>query len=417
MTSVSTSFASGTPLANSQRQSLYEMVADFTRAEIEPDLAQWEEAGLIPRDLHLRAGELGLMGLSYEPEIGGSGGDLADVVAMTEAILTNGGSGGLVAGLFTHGIALPHVVDEVRRRQQADDPSAAALIPWVAGTLAGELIGALGVTEPDGGSDVAALRTTAIALDHMGQQCAVDQAASWRLHGTKTYITSASRADYVVVAARAYGAGAAGIALFLVPTDTTGFSIVRTLDKMGWRCSDTAELALVDVEVPAAYLLTNGAGGGFASLATHFAVERISLAVTAYATGFRCLDLTLQWAQQRTTFGRPLQTRQVIRHDLVEMYRQLAVARTYTHALVSELISQPDHGTPPANVLLRAVLAKNTAVAACDFAVERAVQIQGGYGYLKDAEVERHYRDAKILGIGGGATEVMTDLASRLLGI
>lgn len=395
-----------------ERQALAALVSEFTSAQIVPNLRDWETAGEIPRSLQRAAGELGLLGLTYPDWVGGSGGDLRDVVVMTESVLAAGGSGGLIAGLFTHGISIPHVFDAaVRRRAAGDDAGAGVLIDEVVRpTLAGEAMTALGVTEPDGGSDVASLRTVA---EPIGDD-------AWRINGSKAYITSGARADFVVVAARAFGEGAAGVALFAVPTDSPGFSVVRRMAKMGWHCSDTAELSLVDVEVPATHLLTSGPGLGFASLARHFAVERVSLAVTAYATAQRCLDLTVAWVRQRETFGRPLVDRQVVRHRLVEMHRLTDTARQYTRALVADLVAEDGapqaEALPDTSLMLRAVLAKNTAVAACDAVVADAVQLHGGYGFLQDAEVERHYRDAKVLGIGGGATEVMTDLAARLLG-
>jgi acyl-CoA dehydrogenase len=177
---------------------------------------------------------------------------------------------------------------------------------------------------------------------------------------------------------------------------------------MGWRCSDTAELSLTDVRVPAAHVL--GFEQGFASLARHFVTERLTLAITGYATGQRCLDLALAWTKERETFGRPLATRQVVRHTLAEMHRQVDVARVYCHNVAACHAAGED-------VLLDALLAKQTGVAAGEFVADRAVQLFGGAGYMTGTEVERHYRDVRILGIGGGATEVMTDLATRLLGI
>ncbi|MDQ1246476.1 MAG: acyl-CoA dehydrogenase [Actinomycetota bacterium] len=407
---------------STERQALADLVTGFTAAQVAPHLATWEDAGELPRSLHAAAGDLGLLGLSYPEGVGGSGGDLRDVVVMTESVLQAGGSGGLIAGLFTHGISIPHVIDAATRRHAAGDTAGADVLvdEVIRPTLAGATITALGVTEPDGGSDVGALRTTAVPVNGAGAVTSPDEAVSWRINGAKAYITSGARADFVVVAARAFGDGAAGVALFAVPTEAPGFTVAGRMRKMGWHCSDTAELALVDVEVPAWALLTPGPGQGFASLARHFAVERISLAVTAYATAQRCLDLTLAWTRQRETFGRTLVTRQVVRHDLVEMHRLTDVARTYTRALVDDIVADGGHDDPAAmpnpQVLLRAALAKNTAVAACDSVVATAVQLHGGYGFLRDAEVEMHYRDAKVLGIGGGATEVMTDLAAKLLG-
>ena len=160
-----------------------------------------------------------------------------------------------------------------------------------------------------------------------------------------------------------------------------------------------------------------GARFGLRLLARHFAAERISLAVTAYATAQRCLDLTVAWTRSRETFGRPLITRQVVRQQLVEMHRVIDVARTYTRALVTDVVAaDAESDLLPPELLARAAMAKNTAVAACDEVVAQAVQLHGGFGFTTDAEVEMHYRDAKVLGIGGGATEVMTDLAAKLLG-
>ncbi len=176
---------------------------------------------------------------------------------------------------------------------------------------------------------------------------------------------------------------------------------------MGWHCSDTAELSFAGVRVPQADLL--GAEQGFASLARHFAVERLNIAVMGYATAQRCLDLTLEWVRERETFGRPLASRQVVRHTLVEMHRRTDVARRYARDVAVRLAAGEQ-------VTLEAVLAKQTGVEAAEYVADRAVQLHGGMGYMRECEVERHYRDVRILGIGGGATEVMTDLAARLMG-
>jgi len=226
------------------------------------------------------------------------------------------------------------------------------------------------------------------------------------INGGKTYITSGTRADHVVVAARTGGAGAGGISLVVVPTHTPGFRVVRRLDKMGWRCSDTAELSLVDVRVPASHVL--GFERGFESLAHHFVTERLTLAVTGYATAQRCWDLTRRWVRERDTFGRPLATRQVVRHTLVEMHRVTDVARSYSRAVAVRHAAGSE-------AILDALIAKQTAVAAAEYVADKAVQLFGGAGYMTGTEVERHYRDVRVLGIGGGATEVMADLAARLL--
>ena len=396
----SASVTTGDPYSSPERRALRALVADFTAREIAPHLPTWEREGRLPRELHRQAAEAGILGIGFPEEVGGSGGDLIDVVVMTEALLEAGGSGGVISGLFSHGIALPHVVDEAaRRRERGDAAGADDLVARViAPVLRGEAIASLAVTEPDGGSDVARLRTRATHID-----------GGWEVSGAKLYITSGVRADVVVAAVRtgATEEGAAGISLVLLDPRAEGYAAPRALDKMGWWCSDTAELSFDGVRVAESDVL--GEGLGFASLARHFVSERISIAVTAYATAQRALDLTVAWARQRETFGRPLVSRQVVRHTLVEMARQVDVARVYTRDVARRYAEGED-------VILPAVQAKKTAVEACEYVVDRAVQFHGGMGYMRESEVERHYRDARVLGIGGGATEVMDDLAARLLG-
>jgi acyl-CoA dehydrogenase len=371
-----------------ERNALRDTVRRFVRREVVPHLDAWERAGEVPRELHHKAAAAGLLGIGVPTELGGEGGDLLDTVVLTEEVLLAGGSGGLLAALFTHGIALPHLI-------AAGDPGQRDR--YVRPTLAGEKIGALGVTEPDGGSDVGALRTRAVRDgDH------------YVVNGAKTYITSGARADFVVTAVRTGEDGARGISLLVVDAGTPGFTVTRRLEKMGWHCSDTAELSFADAHVPVSNLV-GAENTGFFQLMAQFRTERIMLAVQAYATAQRCLDLTLDWVRQRETFGRKLVTRQTVRHTLVEMHRRTDVARTYVRS-IAERVSRGEDCTA------EVCLAKNTAVEACDAVVDAAVQLHGGFGYMRDAEVERHYRDARILGIGGGATEVMDEFAARLLG-
>ena len=377
------------PFETPERRALRDLTRDFVVREVRPHLAQWEAEGALPRSLHRTAAEVGLLGLGFPEEFGGSGGNLLDALVMTEELLLAGGSGGLVAGLFTHGIALPHIAT-------AGDPD--QIERFVRPVLEGRAIAALAVTEPDGGSDVAALRTRAELDDD-----------EFVVNGTKTYITSGTRADFVTVAVRTGGPGFGGISLLVVPTDAPGFQVTRRLEKMGWHCSDTAELAFTDCRVPASNLV-GVINSGFIQIAQQFVVERLSLAVQAYATAQRCLDLALEWARLRHTFGKPLTGHQVVRHQLVEMDRLVDVARTYTrHVALRHVAGQ--------EVIAQAALAKNTAVDAAEKVAYQAVQIFGGQGYMRDAEVERHYRDVRILAIGGGATEIMTELAARRLGL
>jgi acyl-CoA dehydrogenase len=367
------------PFATPERRALRDLTRRFVRDEIADRLDDWERAGEVPRDLHRKAARIGLLGVGFPESVGGSGGDLLDTIVVTEELIQAGGSSGLVAALFTHGIALPHIVASGDER---------LIDRYVRPTLAGESIGALAITEPDGGSDVAGIRTKAVRDgDH------------FVVNGLKTYITSGVRADFVTTAVKTD----AGLSLLVVEHPM----VTRRLSKMGWHCSDTAELAFVDVRVPAANLV-GPEGSGFEQLMRHFATERISLAVSAYATAQRCLDLTINWTRLRATFGRPLASRQLIRHRLAEMARRIDVARTYVRHTAIRVAS----GEP---LVAEVAMAKNTAVEACDHVVDQAVQLHGGLGYLRDAEVERHYRDARILGIGGGTTEIMNEIIAKQL--
>ncbi len=382
-----------------EKKALRELTLDFTEREIVPHLSSWEAAGSLPRELHRAAAKIGLLGLGFEESLGGSGGDFTDVVVMTEAMLEAGASGGVISALFTHGISLPHVIDEYERRVAAGDHEGADYLAdsIIRPVLSGEMIVSLGVSEPDGGSDVARLKTSATS-----------RGDAWQVSGAKTYITSGVRADRVVVAVRTaeIGEGAAGITLMILDPAEPGYAEPRALAKMGWWCSDTAELSFDNVPVAARDVL--GLGMGFESLARHFVSERLSIAVTAYATAQRALDLTVTWTKNRETFGRPLSTRQVVRHTLVDMHRRTDVARSYTRSL-------SHRHTRGESLVVEAALAKQTAVEAAEYVVDRAVQLHGGMGYMRESEVERHYRDVRVLGIGGGSTEVMTDLVARLL--
>jgi acyl-CoA dehydrogenase len=376
------------PYESAERQALRETIRRFMASDVLPYQDAWERAGELPRALHRRAADLGLIGLAYSKSVGGGGGDALDALVLAEEVHYAGGAGGLFASLFTAGIALPHLV-------AAGD--AAQIDRWVRPTIAGELIGALAITEPDGGSDVAGIRTSA-ERDGSG----------YIVNGAKTYITSGVRADFVVTAVRTGDAGAHGLSLLVIDKGTPGFTVSRKLEKMGWLCSDTAELSFADVRVPAANLV-GGEGNGFGQLADHFVSERIGLAVQAYASAQRCLDLSVEWCRARETFGRPLISRQSVQNTLAEMARRVDVAREYTRSVALRAAEEP-------NLVKEACFAKNTAVAAGLWVADQALQLHGGMGYMREAEVERQYRDMRILGIGGGTTEILTGLSAKLLG-
>jgi acyl-CoA dehydrogenase len=225
--------------------------------------------------------------------------------------------------------------------------------------------------------------------------------------GAKLYITSGTRADHFTTAVRTGGEGAGGLSLLLIDADTPGVQVSAPLKEMGWWCSDTAEIRFDEVRVPVTNLI-GPEGGGFLQIMRQFASERLSMAVQVHATSQRCVDLTIEHARRRETVGRPIATRQVVRHRIAEMARWTDVARTYTRAVIARWQAGDE-------VIREVAMAKNTAVAACDAVVDDAVQLHGGMGYMRETEVERHYRDSRILGIGGGTNEIMTEVVSGTL--
>lgn len=372
-----------------EQKALRQLAADFTRKEIVPRLDEWERAGEIPRELHRKAADAGLLGASVAEEHGGSGGTALDMLAILEEIILAGGSSGLISALFSHGIATPHIVSS---------GNTDLIERFARPALEGRAIGSLAISEPSGGSDVANIRTTARR-----------DGDEYVINGAKLYITSGTRADFVTTAVRTGDAGAGGISLVVVPTDTPGFTVSRKLDKMGWLCSDTAELFYDDVRVPVSNLI-GAENSAFGQIAQQFQGERLSLAFQAVATAQRCFDLTVEWVKSRETMGRPLSKRQVVRHRLAELATEITAAQTFCRSVAERWVNGE-------GMLLETSMAKNNAVKVCDHAVMEAIQLSGGIGLMRESEVERHFRDARVLGIGGGTNEIMNEIISKLLGL
>ncbi|MDC0674735.1 acyl-CoA dehydrogenase family protein [Nannocystis radixulma] len=374
-------------LDDADRDALRGTLRAFIEREVMPHIDAWEEAGGFPRELYQRAGELGILGLGYPEELGGSPGDSTAIIILCEEFARTG-AGGLIAGLCSHGIGLPPILnlgtDEQKRR----------FIPDV---LAGRKIAALAVTEPSGGSDVANLKTVARRDgDH------------FVVHGSKTFITSGMRADYVTIAVRTGPPGLGGISMLVVEADTPGFTRTALDKKMGWWCSDTATLYFDECRVPVANLLGEE-NHGFLGIMQNFNRERLMLAAMAVAFAQVCLDESVAYARQRETFGKPLITRQVIRHKLVDMATRIHPVRTWLYQLAQRI----DAGEWP---IAEICMLKNAATQCVEFCAKEGVQIFGGAGYLRGAKVERIYRETKVLAIGGGAEEIMKDLAAKQLG-
>ena len=378
---------SNNPFLNGEHEAIRDQVARFVEREITPNIDAWEEAGELPRALHKAAAEAGVLQIGYPEALGGI--EVPDhfyELVMVEE-LCRAGSGGLIAGLMSHGIGLPPIVAAGTQEQKER---------LVAPVLAGDKIAALGITEPSGGSDVAAIRTTARREgDH------------YIVKGSKTFITSGMRADVVTTAVRTGGEGLGGISLLAVEADTPGLS--RTpLDKMGWRCSDTATLYFDEARVPVANLI-GPENAGFMAIMQNFNSERLGLAAQAWGLANTCYEEALAWARERETFGKPLIARQVIRHKLVDMKMAIDAVGAQLYQLAWR-VSQKQY--PVAELCML----KNLATSTLERVAGEAVQILGGAGYLRGAKSERIFRETKVLSIGGGASEVMKDLAARQMG-
>ncbi len=373
---------------------LAESVKRFAQREIAPQVSQWDDAGEFPRALYHQAAELGLLALGYPEALGGTPASWRLRNAMTLALCRHGGSGGVLASLFSHNIGLPPVLAYGSAALQQ------AVIPPV---LRGKKIAALAITEPGGGSDVAALRTTARR-----------DGADYVIDGEKVFITSGMRADFITVAVRTGDAGSkgsSGISMILVPGDSPGLSRTR-LEKMGWWCSDTAHLRFEGVRVPASHLLGEE-GGGFRIIMGNFNGERMAMSVAALGFAQACYDEALDWARQRKTFGSTLVDKQVIRHKLVDMQMRIAS----TQAWVDAVADRADGGDQGPDWVAHVCMLKNHATQTMQFCADQAVQILGGMGFMRGTKSERIYREVKVMMIGGGAEEIMKDLAARQLGL
>ena len=373
---------------------LTDTLTRFSKREIEPYIHAWDEAGEFPRSLYLRAAELGLLGMGYPEHLGGSPATWRMRNTVSQQLSRMGGSGGLLASLFSHNIGLPPVL------RYGSEALQQLVIPPV---LRGEKIAALAITEPSGGSDVAVLRCTATR-----------DGSDYVINGEKVFITSGMRADYITVAVRtgeAGSKGSGGISMILVPADLAGLSRTR-LEKMGWWCSDTAHLRFDNVRVPTANLLGEE-GGGFKIIMTNFNGERLSMSAMALGFAQACFDEALDWARQRKTFGSTLLEHQAVRHKLVDMQMRISS----TQAWVDAITARADAGDAGTDWVAQVCMLKNHATQTMQFCADQAVQILGAMGFMRGIKSERIYREVKVMMIGGGAEDIMKELAARQLGL
>jgi acyl-CoA dehydrogenase len=374
---------------DASQQLVRDSVRRFVEREILPHINEWEEAEEFPRELYVKAGAAGILGIGYPERFGGSHeGDIFAKVAASEELMRSG-SGGLVAGLCSLDIGLPPVL------KWAAPALRERIVPQV---LAGEKIMALAVTEPSGGSDVASLKTRALR-----------DGDCYRVSGSKTFITSGVRADYYTVAVRTGGDGFAGISLLLIEKGAPGFTVGRKLKKMGWWASDTAELFFDDCRVPVSNLIGTE-NMGFACIMANFQSERLALAIMANMTAQLAFEEAMKWAKQREAFGKPIGKFQVLKHRLAEMATQLEVSREFTYRQAAKMAAGQ-------NVIKEISMAKNFATDMADRLTYDALQIMGGMGYMRESLVERLYRDNRILSIGGGSREIMNEIIGKQMGL
>lgn len=360
-------------------------IRKFVEKEIKPHIDHWEDEELFPVELYKKAADAGFLGLEYPEAYGGSPCDKFMNIAYTEEMI-RAGSVGLVAGLGSYSIAMPPVLSMGTEKQKQK-----FLVP----VLKGEKISALGITEPNAGSDVANIRTRAVRNgDH------------YIVNGSKTFITSGCRAHFITTAVRTGGAGYKGVSLLMIDSSTPGFTVAKKIRKMGWNVSDTAELSFVDCRVPVKNIL-GGEGQGFVGIMINFQNERLALAVMAHAVAELALEESIKYAKTREAFGRTLSGFQVTRHKLVDMATKVEVAKQFNYRVAAKMQAGQD-------AIRDVSMAKNFACEVCDKVVYDAVQIHGGYGYAREYLVERLYRDSRILGIGGGTTEIMKEIISKV---
>jgi acyl-CoA dehydrogenase len=367
---------------------LRDSIRRYLEKEIIPKAHAWEEQGFVPREVLREMGKLGFLGLRYPEEFGGGALD-ARATAMLAEELGRSTFGGFAITVLVHtDMASPHLVN-------AGTP--AQIAKYLPGIVAGESIAAIAVTEPDAGSDVKSIRTTARV-----------EGGRWALNGTKMFITNGALADLVFVAAKTDpAAGAKGVSMFIVEKGTPGFSVGRRLDKMGWRSSDTAELVFDDCRIPAENLLGEE-HRGFYAIMRNFQNERLAIASMAMGEAARAIELALGYVRTRKAFGAPLWDKQAVRQRLamlaarVEAGRQLVRQCAELDALGRDCVKEVS-------------MAKAYCAELLNDVVYDCLQFHGGFGYVRESAIERMYRDARVQSIGGGATEVMLEEVAKRL--
>ncbi|MTE26789.1 acyl-CoA dehydrogenase family protein [Winogradskyella ouciana] len=364
-----------------------ESLRGFLQKEVVPHIEKWEETGHIERFIWKKFGDMGYFGLAYPEKYGGLDLDLFYTVILLEE-LQRINSGGFAAAIWAHAyLAMTHL------NKEGDD---AIKSKYLANSISGDMIGCLCVTEPFGGSDVAGMRTTA-----------VKDGDYYIINGSKTFITNGVYSDYMVVAAKTSPElGNKGISIFVVDSNTEGVSATK-LDKLGWRASDTGEIAFDNVKVPASQLMSEE-GKGFPYIMQHFALERLIMGINAHARAEYALEYTLQYMSERTTFGKSLDKYQALRHRFVDMHADMQLCKSYNYMVADQL----EKG---AYVVEEATISKLKSTKMADEVAYNCLQFLGGYGYMEEYPLARIFRDSRLGPIGGGTSEILKEILSKII--
>ena len=370
-----------------EHQLFRESLKEFLKKEVVPNIDKWEEAGTIDRSIWKKFGDMGYFGLATPEEYGGLDLDLFYTIIFLEE-LQKINSGGFAAAMWAHAyLAMTHVNKEGDKSIKEN---------YLAPSVAGEKIGCLCVTEPFGGSDVAGMRTTA---EKKGD--------TYVLNGSKTFITNGVYADYMVVAAKTSPElGNKGISIFMVDKETAGVSASK-LNKLGWRASDTAEIAFDNVTIPAANLMGDE-GKGFSYIMQHFALERLIMGVNAHARAEFALDYARQYMSERTTFGQTIDKYQALRHTYSDLYADMEICREYNYSVAYRL-NKGEY------VVKEATISKLKSTKMADEVIYGCLQFLGGYGYMEDYPMARMLRDSRLGPIGGGTSEILREIIAKMV--
>ena len=360
---------------------------DFLQIEVVPHIDKWEEDGVVERFIWKKMGDMGFFGINYPEEFGGLNLDLFYTVIFLEE-LQKVNSGGFAANIWAHAyLAMTHLDKEGSQEIKEK---------YLAPSISGDKIGCLCITEPFGGSDVSGMRTTAVKKDN-----------TFVLNGSKTFITNGVYSDYLVVAAKTSPEkGGKGISIFVVDRDTPGITATK-LNKLGWRASDTAEIAFDNVTIPEGNLMGE-IDMGFPYIMQHFALERLIMAVNAHARAEFALAYTIQYMKDRNAFGKSIATFQALRHSVAQMASEVEVCKTFNYSTVKRLDDNE-------YVVKEATMAKLTGTKMADDVMYQCLQLLGGYGYMEDYPLARMFRDSRLGPIGGGTSEILREIIAKMV--